>query len=46
MNREILVDLLLKISDFAVKTEFSQIDFNPVFLYEDGYLIIDAKMVI
>ncbi len=46
VNREILVDLLLKISDFAVKKEFSQIDFNPVFLYEDGYLIIDAKMMI
>lgn len=46
VNREILLDLLLKISDFSVRTEFSQIDFNPVFLYEDGYLIIDAKMVV
>lgn len=46
VNKEILLDLLLKISDFAVKTDFSQIDFNPVFLYEDRYLIIDAKMVI
>lgn len=46
VNKGILIDLLLKISDFAVKTDFSQIDFNPVFLYEDRYLIIDAKMVI
>ncbi|MGC8562750.1 MAG: acetate--CoA ligase family protein [Thermoplasmata archaeon] len=45
-NREVLIDLLLKISDFSVHNEFSQIDFNPVFLYEDDYLIIDAKLVV
>lgn len=45
VNRDVLVDLLLKVSDFSVRTDFSQIDFNPVFVYEDRYLIIDAKMV-
>jgi hypothetical protein len=45
VNRDILIDLLLKISEFSINNEFSQIDFNPVFLYESGYLIIDAKMV-
>ena len=46
VNKEILIGLLLKISDFSIKNDFSQIDFNPVFLYEDGYLIIDAKLVV
>ena len=45
-NRELLIDLLLKISDFSVKNEFSQVDFNPVFLYENDYIIIDAKLVV
>ncbi len=45
-DRRVLVDLLLKVSDFAENLDFSQVDFNPVFLYEDDYLIIDAKMVI
>ncbi|MEM0134768.1 MAG: acetate--CoA ligase family protein [Thermoplasmatales archaeon] len=45
-NREVLIDLLLKVSDFSMQNEFSQIDFNPVFLYENDYLIIDAKLVI
>lgn len=46
VNKEVLVDLLLKVSDFSAVNDFSQIDFNPVFLYEDGYLIIDAKLIL
>ncbi|MCL4447203.1 MAG: acetate--CoA ligase family protein [Thermoplasmatales archaeon] len=45
-NKGVLIDFLLKVSDFSIQHQFSQIDFNPVFLYEDDYLIIDAKMVI
>jgi hypothetical protein len=46
VSREIIVNLLLKVSDFSEGIDFSQIDFNPVFLYEDRYLIIDAKMIV
>ncbi|MGC8644679.1 MAG: acetate--CoA ligase family protein [Thermoplasmata archaeon] len=43
-NRNVVTNLLLKVSDFGSRTEFSQIDFNPVFLYEDSYVIVDAKI--
>lgn len=46
VNKEVIVELLLKVSKFANSTDYSQVDFNPVFLYEDGYLIIDAKMIV
>jgi hypothetical protein len=46
VSKEVLIDVLLKISTFSNGREFSQIDFNPVFLYEDSYLIIDAKLVV
>jgi hypothetical protein len=29
-----------------MEMEFQQMDFNPIFLYEDRYVIIDSKMVI
>jgi len=45
-NKEILKDLLLKISKLGMEMEFQQMDFNPIFLYEDRYVIIDSKMVI
>jgi hypothetical protein len=45
-SKDIVKELLLKVSDFGLRTEFSQIDLNPVFLYEDHYLIVDAKMIV
>jgi hypothetical protein len=46
VSREVLIDVLLKISAFSQTREFSQIDFNPIFLYEDSYLMVDAKLVV
>lgn len=43
---QIIVDLLLKTSDTWKDEKFEQIDYNPVFLYSDSYLIVDAKMII
>ncbi len=45
-NKDILKELLLKISNMGMEMDFQQIDFNPIFLYEDRYVIIDSKMVI
>lgn len=45
-STEIIVDILLKVSDSWGNENFQQIDFNPVFLYNDGYIIVDAKMIV
>ncbi len=45
-KKEVVIDLLLKISRMAEDMEFQQVDFNPIFLYEDSYIIIDSKMVV
>jgi len=42
-SRSVISRLLLKVSNYAEKVEFSQIDLNPVFLYENSYTIVDAK---
>lgn len=42
-----LKQLLLKISDFVVKNpEISEMDLNPVFLYPDGYTVVDARIIL
>jgi acyl-CoA synthetase (NDP forming) len=39
--------LLLKISDFCEKSpEVKEIDLNPIFVYQDGAVIVDARMVL
>lgn len=45
-SEDIIVNLLLKISETWKEEKFQQVDFNPVFLYNDSYLIVDAKMII
>ncbi|MGC8547263.1 MAG: acetate--CoA ligase family protein [Thermoplasmata archaeon] len=45
-SEDIIVNLLLKISETWKGENFQQVDFNPVFLYSDSYLIVDAKMII
>ncbi len=45
-SEDIVVNLLLKISETWEGESFQQIDFNPVFLYSDSYLIVDAKMIV
>ncbi|MEM0127982.1 MAG: acetate--CoA ligase family protein [Thermoplasmatales archaeon] len=44
-EREMIVNLLLKISDFAGRLRYNQVDFNPVFLYKNSYMIVDAKII-
>lgn len=41
-----LVDLLLKVSDVAVEEGVVEMDLNPVFVYEDGYAVADARITI
>jgi acyl-CoA synthetase (NDP forming) len=42
-----LKDLLMQISDLVVKhPEIAEMDLNPVFLYPDGYKVVDARIII
>lgn len=45
-NKKMIADLLVRLSDDFNNKEFQQIDFNPIFLYADSYLIVDAKMIV
>ncbi len=43
---EAIKNLLLKISQLALENpEISEIDFNPVFVFEKGLQVIDARMI-
>ncbi|MDD4652724.1 MAG: acetate--CoA ligase family protein, partial [Methanothrix sp.] len=42
-----LEKLLLTISDFVIANpEISEMDLNPVFLYPEGYLVVDARIIL
>ncbi len=42
-----LKQLLLKISDFVMKnSSVSEMDLNPVFLYPDGYEVVDSRIIL
>lgn len=42
-----LEKLLMTISDFVIANpEISEMDLNPVFLYPDGYLVVDARIIL
>ncbi|MDD2835475.1 MAG: acetate--CoA ligase family protein [Methanothrix sp.] len=44
---EALEKLLMSISDFVIKNpDISEMDLNPVFLYPDGYLVVDARIIL
>ncbi len=47
-NKDELVSLLLKVSDFAVKNMdvVEQLDLNPVFVRENDTVVVDAKMIL
>jgi acyl-CoA synthetase (NDP forming) len=42
-----LKQLLLQISDFVMENpEISEMDLNPVFLYPEGYMVVDARIIL
>ena len=46
LDIEALIELLMKTSDLALSEKgILQLDLNPVFLYEKGLKIVDAKMI-
>ena len=47
VDKEALVDLLLKVSSIvAAYPQLAELDLNPVILYEDGYAIVDARLIV
>lgn len=46
VDLESLLDILMKISRMAEDIKIKQLDLNPIFLYENGAKVIDAKAVI
>ena len=47
VDLESLSQLLLKISHLVVENpEISELDLNPLFLYPDGYITVDARMFV
>ena len=45
LDRKALIDILLKITKIAEETPIKQLDLNPIFLYEKGAKVIDAKII-
>ncbi|MCD6512127.1 MAG: acetate--CoA ligase family protein [Thermoplasmata archaeon] len=45
LDKEAFIDLLMKISDMALKEKILQMDLNPVFVYENGIKVVDAKVI-
>lgn len=42
-----LKDLMMRISDYVMKNpEISEMDLNPVFLYPEGYMAVDARIIL
>ncbi|BBB27570.1 acetate--CoA ligase family protein [Amphritea japonica] len=47
VDKEALVELLLKISAIvSIHPEISELDLNPVIAYDDGYAVVDARIII
>ena len=47
-NKELVVDLLLKVSKFGqqLDSHIDQLDLNPVFVYDTNLVVIDAKLIL
>jgi acetyl-CoA synthetase (ADP-forming) len=42
-----IVDVLMKISEFVIENEeIYEMDLNPVFIYEDGLVCVDARIIL
>jgi acetyltransferase len=47
VDQEALVDLLLRVSSIvAAYPQLGELDLNPVIAYEDGYAIVDARVIV
>ncbi len=46
LDKKSLVELIYKISKIVVENKILQMDLNPVFLYEKGLKVIDAKVIL
>lgn len=47
-NKELVIDLLLKVSQLGQELDnyIDQLDLNPVFVYENSVVVVDAKLII
>jgi acetyl-CoA synthetase (ADP-forming) len=46
-DREAIVEILLKTSEMLVECpEISELDMNPVLVYEEGAKIVDARIIL
>lgn len=47
-NKQLVIDLLVKVSKIGEELmgHIDQMDLNPVFVYEDGICVVDAKMIL
>ena len=45
VDKDALIDILLKISKIGEEMHIKQMDLNPIFLYEEGVKVIDAKII-
>ncbi|KAA0013432.1 MAG: acetyl-CoA synthetase [Thermoplasmata archaeon] len=45
VDKDALIDILLKISKIGEEMHIKQMDLNPIFLYEEGAKVIDAKII-
>jgi acetyltransferase len=47
VDQEALVDLLLAVSSIvAAYPQLAELDLNPVIAYDDGYAIVDARVIV
>jgi acetyl-CoA synthetase (ADP-forming) len=47
VDKSALEDILLRVSDFVVKTpEVKEMDLNPIFAYAKGALAVDARVIL
>ena len=47
-NKQLVIDLLLKVSKIGEELieKIDQMDLNPVFVYENSYCVVDAKLIL
>ena len=47
-NKQLVIDLLLKVSKIGEEflEKIDQMDLNPVFVYENSYCVVDAKLIL